>query len=180
MPNIFMKASHNQFSWDKLGDIKAGRTELGADMPVIVYRMLEYSMNHVLIEEFGLERANELFRKAGHLAGSEFAKNVLPLEADFDRFIAALQQTLKTLRVGILCMEEFNADNGEITLTVAEDLDCSGLPATDELVCNYDEGFLAGILEVYTKKEYHVREIDCWASGDRVCRFRCRTYNVDE
>ncbi|MFV0314438.1 MAG: V4R domain-containing protein, partial [Anaerotignum sp.] len=42
---------------------------------------------------------------------------------------------------------------------------------TGETVCNYDEGFLAGILKEYTKKEYVVTEIDCWATGSRVCRF---------
>ena len=57
------------------------------------------------------------------------------------------------------------------TLTVAEDLDCSGLPFSDEVVCQYDEGFIAGILEAYTGKPFHAKEVDCWASGDRVCRF---------
>jgi predicted hydrocarbon binding protein len=56
-------------------------------------------------------------------------------------------------------------------LTVGQDLDCSGLPVTNETVCNYDEGFIAGILEAYTGKKYEVREVDCWANGDRVCRF---------
>jgi predicted hydrocarbon binding protein len=52
-----------------------------------------------------------------------------------------------------------------------EDLDCSGLPITNETICNYDEGFIAGILNAYTGKTYEVRELDCWANGDRVCRF---------
>ena len=69
-------------------------------------------------------------------------------------------------------MEFFDEASGEIILTVSEDLDCSGVPVTDEVVCNYDEGFIAGILDMYTGKKYKVREIDCWANGDRVCRFR--------
>jgi predicted hydrocarbon binding protein len=56
-------------------------------------------------------------------------------------------------------------------ITVEEDLDCSGLPVSGEVVCNYDEGFLAGIAEAYNQKTFLVREVDCWASGDRVCRF---------
>ncbi|MGL4282715.1 MAG: V4R domain-containing protein [Eubacterium aggregans] len=63
-------------------------------------------------------------------------------------------------------------ESGIFTLTVAEDLDCSGLPPTDEVVCNYDEGFIAGIMTVYTGRTYKVHEIDCWASGARVCRFQ--------
>ena len=57
-------------------------------------------------------------------------------------------------------------------LTVSEDADCSGLPLLGETVCNYDEGFIGGILSAYTGKEYTATEIDCWATGDRVCRFR--------
>lgn len=172
MANIFMKGSHHTFSWDKLGDIKEGRMDLGEDMPVLVYRVLEYSMNHVLAKEYGEEKADELFRKAGFLAGSEFAKNVLDLTVERDRFLAQLQETLKSLKIGILRIEEFDAETGDFILTVAEDLDCSGLPATNETVCFYDEGFLEGIMKVYTGQNYDVREIDCWASGDRVCRFK--------
>ncbi len=173
MSNVFMTESHHIFSWEKLGDIKEGRGDLGEDVPVMVYRLLEYCMNHVLSEEYGPERANELFRKAGYLAGSEFAKNALDLSLPFDSFVAHLQETLKNLQIGILRIENVDEENGVIVLTVAQDLDCSGLPPTNEVVCNYDEGFLSGVLESYTKRKYVVREIDCWASGDRVCRFQC-------
>ncbi len=173
MSNIFMNSPHHIFSWEKLGNIKEGRGDLGEDVPVIVYRLMEYCMNHVLAEEFGLEEANELFRKAGYLAGSEFAKNVLDLSLELDAFVAHLQKMLKDLKIGILRIESMEEKSGTIILTVAQDLDCSGLPPTNEVVCNYDEGFLSGVLEAYTKKPYFVREIDCWSSGDRVCRFRC-------
>lgn len=173
MANVFFNEPHHIFSWEKLGNIKEGREDLGEELPVIVYRLLEYSMNHVLAEEYGVEQANELFRKSGYLAGSELAKNVLDLKLPLEAFIAQLQKVLKDLKIGILRIEEIEENAEIIILTVAQDLDCSGLPPTDEVVCNYDEGFLAGVLEVYTKKSYLVREIDCWASGARVCRFRC-------
>lgn len=173
MYSLFMNEPHHIFSWEKLGNIKEGREDLGEEMPVLVYRLLEYCMNHVLAAEYGADRADELFSKAGFLAGSEFAKNMLDLSLPLEEFMAMLQKTLKELKIGILRVEEM-IDNGEqITLTVAQDLDCSGLPPTDEVVCNYDEGFFSGILNAYTEKDYQVREIDCWASGDRVCRFRC-------
>lgn len=175
MKNVFMSDKHHIFSWEKLGDIKEGRNDLGEDVPVVVYRLLEYSLNHVLAEEFGVEQANELFRKAGYLAGTEFAHNMLDLTLDMDAFVAQLQKVMKDLKIGILRIENIEESGGIIILSVGQDLDCSGLPATDEIVCNYDEGFLSGILEAYTKKPYQVREVDCWASGDRVCRFRCET-----
>lgn len=174
MGNIFMNKTkkHKDFSWDQIGDIQEGRQELGVDMPVVLYRLLEYSVNSVLVKEFGQEGSDRIFRAAGELAGREFAKNMLDLSLDFNGFIAQLQKILKDLKVGILKMESFNEEDGSFVLTVGEDLDCSGLPVTDEVVCNYDEGFLRGVLGEYTHKEYKVREIDCWASGDRVCRFK--------
>jgi predicted hydrocarbon binding protein len=172
MENIFLEgATHNNFSWENLGDIKEGRGDLGEEMPVLVYRLMQYTMLDVLTKAYGAEKANEYFRDAGFLAGSEFARNTLNLDVNFDTFLENLKDSLATLKIGILRMEAFDAETGNIVLTVAQDLDCSGLPVTNENVCNYDEGFIAGILETYTGKKYVVREVDCWANGDRVCRF---------
>ena len=170
--NVFAdKQKHEEFNWNKLGNIKEGRGDLSEEMPVLVYRLMQYTMLDVLSKAHGLDRANEYFRRAGFLAGTEFAKNILDLTFDFNGFIASLQKKLQDLKIGILRMENFNAENGSIILTVGQDLDCSGLPITNENVCIYDEGFIAGILEAYTGEKYDVREVDCWASGDRVCRF---------
>ena len=171
--NVFKKTGrgHEHFTWDALGDIKEGRGDLGEEMPVLVYRMMQFTMLDVLSKVHGLDGANEYFKEAGFLAGSEFAKNVLDLSLSFDPFIAELQKTLEELKVGILRIEKHESDTGNLVLTVEQDLDCSGLPITNENVCIYDEGFIAGILNAYTGKTYDVREVDCWANGDRVCRF---------
>jgi predicted hydrocarbon binding protein len=170
--NIFKRdATLHEFSWDNLGDIKEGRGDLGEEMPVLVYRLMQYTMLDVLTKDFGADKANEYFRRAGFLAGTEFAKNALDLTVDFNTFVANLQSALQEMKIGILRMEAFDPDTGNIVLTVGQDLDCSGLPITNETVCNYDEGFISGILNAYTGNTYDVHEIDCWANGDRVCRF---------
>jgi predicted hydrocarbon binding protein len=173
MSNVFLQhaAGHNVFTWDQLGNIKEGRGDMGEEMPVLVYRLMQYTMLDVLAKAHGGEQANEYFRQAGYLAGMEFAKNTLDLKAEFNAFLANLQKVLHTMKIGILRMEAFDPETGNIVLTVGQDLDCSGLPVTNENVCCYDEGFIAGILEAYTGKRYDVREVDCWANGDRVCRF---------
>ena len=174
MTNIFgMNKDHTTFSWTNLGNIKEGRGSLGDEMPVMVYRLMQFTMYDVLNKKYGKEQANLIFYESGRLAGSEFAKNTLDLKLGFDSFISGLQAALETMKVGILRVESVNRDASEIVLTVGEDLDCSGLPITGETVCIYDEGFISGILEVYTNTRYTVREIDCWASGDRTCRFKC-------
>jgi len=160
------------FKWENLGDVKKGREDLGEEMPVLVYRLLQYTLLDVLNKEYGLEKANEFFRKAGYLAGTEFVKNMLDTEVDINVFIGNLQRALKDLKIGFLKLEAYDPHNGDIILTVEQDLDCSGLPNTGENVCVYDEGFIAGILETYTGKKYNIREVDCWAGGNSVCRFK--------
>jgi len=172
MANLFQKSSTiHEFRWENLGDIKEGRADLGEGMPVLVYRLMQFTMLDVLTKDFGPEKADEYFRRAGFLAGSEFAKSLLDLTVDLNSFLSQLTQALADNKIGILRMEAFDPATGNLVLTVGQDLDCSGLPVTDETVCHYDEGFISGILNAYTGKEYDVREVDCWSNGDRVCRF---------
>jgi predicted hydrocarbon binding protein len=161
----------SSFSWENLGNITEGRTNLGQEMPVLVYRLFQYSFKDILAREYGGQVSTNLFRAAGHLAGMQFAHHVLDLSGEFDYFVTNLQKQLADLKIGILRIEKADLNNLSLTLTVSEDLDCSGLPVTDETVCDYDEGFISGILETYTGKKFEVKEIDCWASGDRTCRF---------
>jgi len=173
MANLFKKdATIHEFSWENLGDIIEGRADLGVEMPVIVYRLMQFTMLDILSKEFGPDKADDFFRKAGFLAGTEFAKNVLDLSVDLNTFLADLTTALADFKIGILRMEAFDPDTGNIVMTVGQDLDCSGLPVTDETICHYDEGFIAGILNAFTGKDYDVKEIDCWSNGDRVCRFQ--------
>lgn len=158
------------FDWKYIGDLEEGRRNLGSEMPVIVYRLMEYTMRDVLTKQYGEAACIETFRQAGTLAGRQFTEHFLDRALPFNEFISALQRLLAELKIGILRVESV-APDGTITLTVSEDLDCSGLPILGETVCNYDEGFIKGILLAYSGQEFQVREIDCWAKGDRVCRF---------
>jgi predicted hydrocarbon binding protein len=168
---VFDVPVQNGFKWNDIGNIKEGRMNLGEEMPVAVYRLFQYTMREVLDEQFGTEKMIELFRSAGDKAGREFARNTLDLKQDFNKFVAQLQKELHYLKIGVLRVESYDEVTGKLILTVEEDLDCSGLPMIGTTVCNYDEGFIAGILKEYTKKQYQVEEIDCWATGSRVCRF---------
>ncbi|MEG0166467.1 MAG: V4R domain-containing protein [Ruthenibacterium sp.] len=171
MFHFYEAENENQFKWSSIGNIDAGRKNLGCDLPVAVYRLFEYTIKDELVRRYGKDAMIAVFRGAGELAGTEFAKNMLDLSLPLNDFVARLQHVLETSKIGILRIEEFNPETGFAVLTVSEDLDCSGLPITGETVCNYDEGFLAGVLKAYTKKDYVVTEIDCWATGSRVCRF---------
>lgn len=159
------------FNWSMLGDVGEGRPNLGNTMNVAVYRLMQFTLRDVIITETGVETAEKIFFKAGELAGREFFKYLMKEKNDTASFLKELQDLLVALNIGIMRVE--NADFGkmEFTLTVAEDLDCSGLPVCQETICTYDEGFLTGLFDEFTGKSFVVKEVDCWCSGDRVCRF---------
>ena len=148
------------------------RGNLGENLPVLVYRMLEYSLKEELISQFGKDAQIDIFRKAGRRAGEYFATQFLNMDQPLDKFVGELQDKLQEFKIGVLRIEDVDEESGRIILTVSEDADCSGLPVLGETVCNYDEGFISGILSLYSGKTYRAIEIDCWATGDRVCRFR--------
>jgi uncharacterized protein len=160
------------FCWENLGDLEIGRPNLGLMAPVLVYRLMQYSLKTVLAEKLGSDETRKIFIEAGRLAGEEYCRQLLDTQLDLDRFLVELIKKLEEWKIGLLEIEDIQRDVLEMTLTVAEDLDCSGLPKSDQTLCDYDEGFLAGILKAYTGKDFEVKEIACWALGDRVCRFK--------
>ena len=159
------------FDWSMIGDIPEGRPNLGSTMDVSVYRLMQFTLRDVLIKQFDTETAEGIFYGAGQHAGKIFCQELINKENNFNDFVAELQDKLKELKIGILRVEQADIDAMNFTLTVAEDLDCSGIPVCDEQICTYDEGFINGLLLEYTGKDFDVKEVDCWCSGDRVCRF---------
>ncbi len=160
-----------KFDWSMIGNVGEGRPNLGVTMDVSVYRLMQFTLRDVLIEKFDAETADRIFYEAGKHAGKEFYKELVTKKDDFNEFVVELQELLKKLKIGILRIEEADLEKMKFMLTVAEDLDCSGLPASDETICTYDEGFISGLLSEYTGKNFSTKEVDCWCSGDRVCRF---------
>jgi predicted hydrocarbon binding protein len=132
---------------------------------------MQFTLRDVIIQEFDAAAAERIYYKAGELAGREMFKNLITERSDFGAFVAELQELLSSLKIGILRVEKSDFEKMEFTLTVAEDLDCSGLPICSETICTYDEGFISGLLSGFTGKSFIVKEVDCWCSGDRVCRF---------
>ena len=159
------------FTWDLLGDLELGRPNLGRYTRVDIYRLMQYTLRDVVESRLGSKEADEVFYEAGKLAGRAFYEHYLAGTKNVNEFTKKLQNALKELKIGVLRIESMSEGAEKLTLTVDEDLDCSGLPETDYETCVYDEGFIAGILENFTGKGYIVKEIDCWCTGDRTCRF---------
>jgi predicted hydrocarbon binding protein len=160
-----------KFDWRMIGNIGEGRPNLGNSMDVSIYRLMQFTLRDVLIKEFDVETADRIFYEAGRHAGKEFCKELITQKDDFNEFVVELQELLKKLKIGILRIEKSDLEKMHFILTIAEDLDCSGLPVSDETICKYDEGFISGLFSEYTSKRFNAAEVDCWCSGDRVCRY---------
>lgn len=161
------------FDWSLLGDIDTGREKLGDSMPVAVYRLFEYTMRDAVSARFGEVECVEVFRDAGRLAGEHFYKQFLSDATDKNDLFAKWQAAFSNMQIGIIRVESLE-ENGDAVITVSEDLDCSGLPVIGSTVCYYDEGFISGVMSTYSHMPYSAKEVDCWAKGDRVCRFNVK------
>lgn len=168
-----------KFSWELLGDIDLGRPNLGRSASIEVYRLMQFCCRDVLERHLGTEQTDQLFYESGKLAGGHFYENVLGPVTKIDQFIKRLQKALKEMAVGILRVEEADMEKGTFVFTVSEDLDCSGLPELGYTLCTYDEGFIAGLIEAFTGKRFNVKEVDCWCTGARTCRFVVEMVNEE-
>lgn len=160
-----------QFNKALIGDVAEGRPNLGVNIGVEMYRLMQFSLRDVIEETVGADKADEIFYKAGFLAGKFFYEEHINPVNSIDEFISKTQTQLKEKGIGILRIEKTDLDSGKILLTIDEDLDCSGLPEMDYETCIYDEGFVAALFESFTNKEWVAKEIDCWCTGARTCRF---------
>jgi len=166
------KTRRYQFTWDMLGDLQAGRPNLGPAVRLEVYRLMLFSFRDVMEQNLGAAETDRLFYEAGRLAGTHMYEHLIGEPANLNDFVARLQKVLLDLGVGILRVEQADPEKGEFILTVSEDIDCSGLPESDLEICVYDEGLISALLESFTGNKFRVKEIDCWCTGDRTCRFK--------
>ncbi len=163
------------FTWDVIGaDMATARPSLGPDTKVEVYRLLQFTLRDVLEKHYGTEAVDMLFSEAGVLAGKAFFERYCKGAKDLNSLVKTIQEQFKALGIGIFRVELADPEGTSLTLTVDEDLDCSGLPDTSDQICVYDEGFIKGILDSFTGEKFVVKEVDCWCAGARTCRFSAK------
>ena len=169
-----------EFSWELLGDIEKGRPNLGNTTRVEVYRLMQFTFRDTMEKTLGTEMTDKIFYDSGMLAGRAFYKQYMTNVKELSEFVNQLQTLLKELGIGILRVEQVDMEKGELILTVSEDLDCSGLPENGIEICTYDEGFISSLLESFVGVPFIVKEVDCWCTGDRTCRFVAEIVEVTQ
>jgi predicted hydrocarbon binding protein len=171
-PTVSEKRKY-KFNWDNTigADMAAARPALGPSTRVEVYRLFQFTLRDVLEDRYGTVAADEIFRDAGAMAGRAFFYKFCGDAKDVPTLVKIISEKFREFGIGILRVEKQDLDKLSFTVTVDEDLDCSGMPDTEDVVCVYDEGFIQGILEAFSGRTFDVREVDCWAMGARTCRF---------
>ena len=86
--NVFLENKKELELADFMNYTDGSRGNLGKDIPVTVYRLLEYSLREQLIRQFGKETQVQVFQDAGFRAGVYFAENMLDLKLPLNRFIS--------------------------------------------------------------------------------------------
>jgi predicted hydrocarbon binding protein len=156
-------------------DLQVARPNLGNKTRVEVYRLFQFTLRDILEQHYGADQADALFREAGVLAGKAFYEKFLTDATDIPSLATAIQKSFDELGIGVFRVETAEtAGAPHFIFTVDEDLDCSGLPDTADVICVYDEGMIRGILESFSGRGFDVKEIDCWCTGARTCRFEAK------
>lgn len=162
------------FDWRLIGNIGKGRPNLGATIDIGIYRLMQTTLREAMTRRHGPEAASALFMDAGEQAGRELFRRMVVSRGSFDEFMKECHELLWNLKIGVLKVEEADLENMRFTISVTEDLDCSGLPECDQSLCSFDGGLLKGLLGEHTGTTFRVEEVNCWGLGDRLCRFELR------
>lgn len=171
MFDIFHSGEETSISRDTIGNIAEGRKHLGEEMPVMVYRLYEYTIKAELSHRYGEKAAKILFCNAGKSVGWAYASHFINQDLPFKEFFKTLKELLRVHKTGILKVETLDDRTEEKLLTRREDVDCSRRSFAGKTHCKYDKGFLSGIICAYKGKEYVVTKMDCWARGLDIYRF---------
>lgn len=163
-----------RFEWSQLGDIELGRPNLGNTTSVVIYRLMQFTLRDAIIKYANMETMEHIFYDAGYNSGKAIYENLIGPTDNLNDLVKKLTELLKKLNIGILRFEKIDTDNMEFILTVSEDLDCSGLPINQETVCTFDEGVISGVFDSFSGISFRAKEVDCWCTGDRTCRFEVK------
>lgn len=163
-----------EFRWKLLGGDDS--QDSGRKVPLALYTLMRCALKDVLKGKYGKKAADEVFYTAGKLAGAEFYTRYLEPVSGLDEFINKAQELLKNEKIGVLKLkiEKELLKEGTVLLSVDEDItdaDLYGFGPMEPEICICDEGLITALFEHFTRKKWQAKEIDCWCTGARTCRF---------
>ena len=120
-----------KFEWSHLGDIKAGRPNLGPTTSVAIYRLMQFTLRDAAIMHTNVETANRIMYDAGLTSGKAIYENLIVPVKDINELASKLQKILKELNIGILRFEKIDSENMNFILTVSLQRFCLNIKRDD-------------------------------------------------
>ncbi|MCC7550279.1 MAG: ArsR family transcriptional regulator [Methanobacterium sp.] len=106
-----------------------------------------------ILHEAGLKVGKALYEKVKHQNMDNFLEN-----------IATFWETHSLGSVEVKSLQP-------LTISVQDCFECSGLPYLGRPACAFDSGILESLFSLYNQEEVKVMETECYALGDKQCRF---------
>lgn len=144
---------------------KSNRPVLGNDIPILIFRVFRHFSAGYMEEVLG-RGAGVVFQNAGRELGREAGAMLYNPSAD--EYLKNVCQFVSDSKIGLLTPREVGADR--LVVDLDECITCAGMTPIGKRICQFEVGFVAGIVEVLTKKKPKAHESLCNMNNERCCQ----------
>lgn len=131
--------------------------------PFEFFRLIFHTLRISLLSQ-GVD-IDPILREAGLKVGEALYEKVK--DPDLNTFLGNIANFWQTHSLGNVEVKTLNP----LTISVQDCFECSGLPYLGRPACAFDSGILESLFTLYNKEEAKVKETECYALGDKACRF---------
>ena len=142
------------------------RENLGNEVSLHVQKMIMAS-----IFEMGTGGQAFLYH-SGYKLGTQLVDQNICVGNNLEEVLKSIASIADQFKLGIISIVEVTGDTA--TVDSHECHFCSGFPNIGEVVCYYESGMIAGILDRALKSKFTVTETKCYGTGFKVCEYEIK------
>jgi uncharacterized protein len=131
--------------------------------PFEFFRLIFHTLRISLLTQ-GVD-IDPILHEAGLKVGEALYEKVK--DPDMANFLGNIADFWETHSLGSVEVKNLNP----LTISVQDCFECSGLPYLGRPACAFDSGILESLFSLYNEEEAKVKETECYALGDKACRF---------
>jgi len=149
----------------KLDEIsKIARPTMGDSVPLVIFRAFRHFSADYVTKVLG-RGAGVVFQNSGLDLGRE--AGAMLHRPTLDEYLGEVVRFVRELKVGHLKPHELTETTMKFGLD--ECITCCGMEPRGGMICHFETGFVAGIVEAYVGKRVRARETLCGYNGDGIC-----------
>ncbi len=131
--------------------------------PFEFFRLIFHTLRISLLTQ-GVD-IDPILHEAGLKVGEALYEKVK--DPNMEIFLGNIASFWETHSLGSVEVKTLNP----LTISVQDCFECSGLPYLGRPACAFDSGILESLFSLYKEEEAKVKETECYALGDKACRF---------